>query len=144
MQVYPTNKANMFDDKGYVEIYTGDGKGKTTSALGLALRAAGHGASIAIIQFMKGWQYYGELKSLLLFPNIKLVQTGRPDYVYRGSEKKEDYAEARRGIQLAREFMRSSEYDMIILDEINVALDYGLLPISEVVDLIKNKPHESS
>lgn len=136
-QADPTD---MFGEKGCVQIYTGEGKGKTTAALGLALRSAGHGAHVAIIQFMKGWKHYGELKSVLLLPNIYLVQTGRPDYVYRGHEKTEDYTEAQRGMQLARDFMASSKYDMIILDEINVAIDYGLVPLCEVAALVKNKP----
>ena len=85
----------MFKEKGLVQIYTGEGKGKTTSALGLALRALGHGASVVVIQFMKGWDSYGELRSALKLENMKIIQTGRPDYVYKGKELPEDYEEAK-------------------------------------------------
>lgn len=73
----------MFGERGLVQIYTGDGKGKTTAALGLALRAAGHGARVEIIQFMKGWKFYGELQALKHIPLITIIQTGRPDYIQR-------------------------------------------------------------
>ncbi len=129
----------MFGEKGLIHIYTGDGKGKTTAALGLALRSAGHGARIAIIQFMKGWEYYGELKSVSLVPNITLIQTGRPDYVYRGKETPEDYAEAERAMRLAQEFISADKCDMLILDEINVALDYGLVSLDKVISLVNGK-----
>lgn len=130
----------MFGEKGLTQIYTGDGKGKTTAALGLALRAAGQGARVVIIQFMKGWSHYGEIRSVALIPNITLVQTGRPDYVYRGKEEPEDYNEASLGLKLAREFAASGKCDMLILDEINVALDYGLVSLDSVVHLVMEKP----
>lgn len=132
----------MFGEKGLVQVYTGDGKGKTTAALGLAMRTAGHGGRVAIVQFMKGWEYYGEIKSLAKLEGITLIQTGRPDYVYRYQEMAEDYSEARRGIRTAEEFMSSGEYDMLILDEINVALDYGLISMDSVIALIKDKPEQ--
>lgn len=132
----------MFGEKGLVHVYTGDGKGKTTSSLGLAMRASGQGARVEIIQFMKGWDHYGELASVKLLPGVNLTQTGRPDYVYRGKETTEDYSEARRGLDLAREIVNSGRCDMLILDEINVALDYKLIPLDEVIDLIKSKPED--
>jgi cob(I)alamin adenosyltransferase len=132
----------MFGEKGLVQVYTGEGKGKTTSALGLALRAIGHGASVVVVQFMKGWDSYGELRSALKLENIKIIQTGRPDYVYKGKELPEDYEEAERGIETARQVMNSGKCDMLILDEINVALSYGLITLDSVLELIKNKPFE--
>lgn len=132
----------MFGEKGLLQIYTGDGKGKTTAALGLALRASGQGASVAIIQFMKGWEHYGELTAVKRLENVTLVQTGRPDYVYRGRETEKDYAEAERGLALAREFIKSGEYGLLILDEINVALDYGLVKVRDVVEIVVNRPME--
>ena len=132
----------MFGEKGLVQVYTGEGKGKTTSALGLALRAIGHGASVVVVQFMKGWDSYGELRSALKLENIKIIQTGRPDYVYKGKELPEDYEEAERGIETARQVMNSGKCDMLILDEINVALSYGLITLESVLELIKNKPVE--
>lgn len=132
----------MFGEKGLVQVYTGNGKGKTTSALGLAMRALGHGASVTVIQFMKGWKDYGELVSASKFEGLEIIQTGRPDYVYKGKEQPEDYDEAKRGIETAREVMNSGKCDMLILDEINVALEYGLIPLDSVMELIKNKPYE--
>ena len=130
----------MFGEKGLVQIYTGNGKGKTTAALGLALRACGQGAKAVIIQFMKGWDHYGELTSAKLIPNLTLIQTGRPDYVYKGRETQKDYEEAERGLRLAREYAASGECDLLILDEINVALDYGLVRLEDVVSFAKSKP----
>ena len=130
----------MLGHDGLIQIYTGNGKGKTTAALGLVLRACGHGAKIAVIQFMKGWEHYGELSAVKLLPNVTLVQTGRPDYVYRGKEEQQDFEEAKRGLALASEFVSSGEYDLLILDEINVALDYKLIPLCDVLTLLDSKP----
>ncbi|MDO5562140.1 MAG: cob(I)yrinic acid a,c-diamide adenosyltransferase [Synergistaceae bacterium] len=132
----------MFGEKGLVHVYTGDGKGKTTSSLGLAMRASGQGAKVEIIQFMKGWDHYGELATVKLLPGVTLTQTGRADYVYRGKETREDYSEARRGLDLAKDVIASGRCDMLILDEINVALDYKLIPLDEVVSLVKSKPKD--
>lgn len=130
----------MFGERGLVQIYTGDGKGKTTAALGLALRAAGHGARVEIIQFMKGWKFYGELQALKHIPLITITQTGRPDYIYKGHETEKDIAGTARGLELARKLMTEDGCDLLILDEINVALDFGLISIDEVSELIKKKP----
>lgn len=131
----------MLGHDGLIQIYTGNGKGKTTAALGLVLRACGQGAKIAVIQFMKGWEHYGELSAVKLLPNVTLVQTGRPDYVYRGKEEQQDFEEAKRGLALASEFVSSGEYDLLILDEINVALDYKLIPLCDVLTLLDSKPN---
>lgn len=130
----------MFGERGCVQIYTGDGKGKTTAALGLAMRACGHGASVVMIQFMKGWESYGELEAAKLLPQLTIVQTGRPDYIYRGRHTEEDLAEARRGIEAARRYIENDGCDMLILDEVNVALDFGLVSLEEVTELISKKP----
>lgn len=130
----------MFGKRGCVQIYTGDGKGKTTAALGLALRAAGHGARVMIIQFMKGWKFYGELESVKNIPRITIIQTGRPDYVHQGQETEEDFAEAGRGLQIAKGFITANSCDLLILDEIIVALDFGLVSLDEVIELIIKRP----
>ena len=130
----------MFGEKGLVHIYTGKGKGKTTSSLGLAMRALGHGANVTVIQFMKGWKEYGELITASKLEGLKIIQTGRPDYVYRGKEQPEDYDEAERGMETALRVMSSGKCDMLILDEINVAIEYGLLPLELLIELVKNKP----
>ena len=130
----------MFGEKGLVHIYTGNCKGKTTSSLGLAMRALGHGANVTVIQFMKGWKEYGELITASKLEGLKIIQTGRPDYVYRGKEQPEDYDEAERGMETALRVMSSGKCDMLILDEINVAIEYGLLPLELLIELVKNKP----
>lgn len=130
----------MFGEKGCVQIYTGNGKGKTTAALGQALRTCGHGARVVMIQFMKGCGFYGELEAVKHLPQMTIIQTGRPDYVYKGHETEEDFAEAARGMKEARDYVDNNGCDMLILDEINVAIDFGLITIDEVVRLINSKP----
>ncbi|NLB83843.1 MAG: cob(I)yrinic acid a,c-diamide adenosyltransferase [Synergistaceae bacterium] len=127
-------------EQGLIQIYMGDGKGKTSSALGLAVRMAGCGGKTAIIQFMKGWEY-SEVKGLSFLPGVHLLQTGRPDYVYPDTIAPEDYEEAERGLQAAWCLLSSGEYDLVILDEISVALSFGLLKIEDVLELMEKKPH---
>lgn len=126
--------------RGYIHIYTGDGKGKTTAALGLALRASGHGMCSYIGQFMKG-QHYGELTALHNHPYITIEQYGDPRCCIRREEvTPEHVAQARRGLERAREAMRSGRFDVLVLDEINVALWFGLLAIEEVLALLDERP----
>jgi len=127
--------------KGYIQVYTGNGKGKTTAALGLSLRAAGHGLRTVIIQFMKGWIDYGELKGVeMLSPYVEIHQAGRDTFVNRGNPDPEDVRLAREGWELARQAILGKRADIVVLDEINCAVDFGLLPVGEVVDLLRSKP----
>jgi cob(I)alamin adenosyltransferase len=123
-----------------LEVYTGDGKGKTTAALGLALRASGHGWNVLIIQFMKGNPEYGEVTAARGVKGVTLVQTGLPTFVEKGNPAPEDLAEAARGLGLAREALGSGKYRLVILDEINVAIDYGLLKLEDGLSLIDSCP----
>lgn len=125
--------------KGYIHVYTGDGKGKTTSSLGLAMRAAGAGNRVAIIQFMKG-RRYSEIDTAELIPGIEIFQHGRDEFVSKEDPEQIDIDLAWKGFEHAREIVNGGEYDMVILDEINVALDFKLLPIDEVMELIRNRP----
>ena len=125
--------------KGLIQVYTGNGKGKTTASLGLAVRAAGHGMKIRIIQFMKGRTNYGELESLKRFPEISTFQFGTLDFVTKGEERKIDFEEAEKALKLAKDSLKE-DLDLLILDEVNVALYFGLLKIEEVLDIIDNKP----
>lgn len=127
-------------DRGLVQVYTGNGKGKTTAALGLALRAVGHGFKVAMIQFLKGWDFYGEIASSALLPGFKLLRTGRAEFVDKENPHPDDLKEARRGLELAKEALLSGEYDLVILDEVNVALHYGLVELKDVLELIEAKP----
>lgn len=127
-------------EQGLLQVYTGNGKGKTTAALGLALRMAGQGGRVAFIQFMKGWDFYGEIEGLKKLPGLRHERTGTPDYVYRGNESPIDQREAQRGFDLARECLQGGHYDLVVLDELNVVLDYGLLDLQSVLDLLRSRP----
>lgn len=134
-------------EHGYIQIYTGDGKGKTTASLGLALRAIGHGWKVLIIQFTKGHMgqdYYGEFisseKLKALVPNLEFKQFGLDRVVYSHNINIEDYKEAKRGWQFAKDAISSGEYQLIILDEINICADMGMIKISEIKDVLLNKP----
>jgi cob(I)alamin adenosyltransferase len=125
--------------KGYIQVYTGDGKGKTTAALGLALRASGHGLHTYIGQFMKG-QRYGELDALRDHPFITLEQYGDPRCIHREEVTAEHIAQAHEGLERAREAMLSGKYDLVVLDEVNVSIWFGVLETAEVLALLDEKP----
>jgi len=127
--------------KGLIQVYTGDGKGKTTAALGLALRAAGRNMKVLIVQFMKKWDY-GELHSIELISNITLRTFGTKDFVYKGKTKKIDYEEAEKAFSFGAEGVQSGDYDIVIFDELNMALYYELLDLKKVVEKLKEKPDE--
>jgi cob(I)alamin adenosyltransferase len=128
-------------EKGLVQVYTGNGKGKTTASLGLALRAAGHGLKTFVIQFMKGNIQYGELESAKkLSPHLTIRQMGRETFVSKTNPDPMDIEWAQKGFALAKEVIASGDYDIVILDEINVAVDYGLIPLSDLLQLIDSKP----
>jgi cob(I)alamin adenosyltransferase len=126
---------------GLVQVYTGNGKGKTTAALGVALRAAGHRLKVLMIQFLKGGIAYGELESAKrLAPYLKIVPMGRECFVNKKHPDPADVRFARQGWDLAQRAVRSGKFRIVILDEINVAVDYGLVPLKELVALLKSKP----
>jgi len=127
--------------KGYIQVYTGNGKGKTTAALGLALRAAGCGLRSYIGQFLKG-QAYGELAAVRkLAPLITIEQFGRKGFVHvTENPDEEDIQRARAGLEKCRRTMLSGRYSLIILDEVNVAVHFRLLSIKDVLDLLDQKP----
>ena len=125
--------------KGYVQVYTGDGKGKTTAAFGLALRAAGYGLKIFIAQFIKGMRY-SEIKALEKFKdNIEVKQYGKGCFI-RESATNKDIEAAGLGLAEIREVITSGKHDVVILDEINIAIYFKLLSVGDIVDLIENKP----
>ena len=125
--------------RGYVQVYTGDGKGKTTAAIGLAVRASGAGLKVFIAQFIKQGDY-SEIKTLRkLSDMITVEQYGMGRFV-DGKPTKEDFDIAEEGLQRARQVMLSGKFDIIILEEANVAVKYGLIPVQELIDLITAKP----
>ena len=128
------------DQLGFVHVYTGTGKGKTTAALGLGLRALGKGLKIHMIQFMKGDIEYGEISAVRNLDGFSIEQFGRPDFVDRNNPAEIDIELAQKGLERAKEILAGKKYDLVILDEINVALDWKLIELDDVVELIKNKP----
>jgi cob(I)alamin adenosyltransferase len=129
------------DWKGFIQVYTGNGKGKTTAALGLALRAAGHGIKTYIAQFLKG-QRYGELDSVgKLSPFITIDQFGRDTFIHIQEDTDEqDIEKAQEGLKACLDAMLSGKYQIIILDEINVALHFNLLKEEQVHRFLDQRP----
>ncbi len=128
---------------GLIVVLTGNGKGKTTSALGMALRSAGHGMTVCIVHFMKGDMYAGELDGIKkLAPNVEMHLTGKGFCGIQGNpySYEEHRANAQDAVRLAREKITSGAYDMVILDEINNALHLKLVDLPQVMDLIEAKP----
>lgn len=129
--------------KGLLVVYTGDGKGKTTAALGMALRAAGQGLNVLILQFMKCQQAVGEFKALTRtnLP-ITLKQYGRRVFFRTRTCEVMDIHKAHQGLRAFQRAMKGNAYDLIILDEINMAIHFGLLSIEEVIEAIEQRPPE--
>lgn len=127
-------------EKGIVQVYTGNGKGKTSAALGLALRAAGRGLKVFIIQFIKGGFDYGELYVIDKLPNVTLKAFGRGKFVILEPPENEDVRLAKQALDLAKNIIENGKYDIVILDEINVALSLCLVSLDEVTSIVKSKP----
>ena len=125
---------------GMVHVYTGNGKGKTSAAVGLAFRALGWGKRVFLIQFMKKGKDLGEIKAARRFNKFKILQTGRKRRVARDAVCLKDKQLAQEGLGAAQKAIRSKKYDLIILDELNVALDFGLLQVRQVKEILKNRP----
>ena len=126
--------------KGLVQVFTGNGKGKTTAALGTILRAAGHGLRIFIVFFMKGDYDYGEFSTLSRLPHVDMASFGFRRLTDPANIKPEEVEQARLALSAAREAVLSGNYDLVVLDEVNVALGFKLIELDEVVKLIKDKP----
>jgi cob(I)alamin adenosyltransferase len=128
-------------ERGLVHVYTGDGKGKTTAALGQAFRASGHDLRVFMILFMKGNIEYGELVTAeRLKPLVEIHQMGRETFVSKENPDPVDIEWAQKGLHMARKVLSEDQHDIVILDEINVALDFKLIGLSEVMELIEMKP----
>jgi cob(I)alamin adenosyltransferase len=128
------------DRKGLVQVFTGDGRGKTSAALGTALRSLGHDLKVCIIHFMKGNFPYGEQKILSRLPDVTLQIFGRLSFVDPNNPEAEDIEEARKALEASRAAVLSGDYDLVVLDEINVASAWGLVSVEDVVKLLKQKP----
>ena len=127
-------------EKGYIHVYTGNGKGKTTAALGLAVRAVSAGKKVFFGQFIKGMDY-SELKSQDFIPNFKIQQFGKDCFIEKNPSD-EDIKLARDGLQVCKEILKSGEYDLVVLDELNIAIYYRLFTVEEAMKVIKARaPH---
>lgn len=127
-------------EKGYIHVYTGNGKGKTTAALGLSLRAICAGKKVFFGQFIKGMEY-SELECVKFLPNITMEQFGRDCFIYN-KPTNEDIRRAKEGLEKFKDILKEGKYDIVVLDELNIALLYELFPIDKVIEAIKNRaPH---
>ena len=134
-----------WEQRGYIQVYTGNGKGKTTASLGLAMRALGRNWKVLVIMSTKGGDNYGELNSFRnLSPeiqnNLTIKQAGLNRIVYAHNKCDDDVKEILSGWEIAKKAIQSDEYQLIILDEINIVLDMKFIDIDEVVEVLKNKP----
>ena len=135
-----SNKSNPLG-RGYVQVYTGNCKGKTTAALGLAFRSAGHGLKTYIGQLMKG-QPYGELEAAkMMQPYITIEQYGKPGWVHvQNPPREDDIQMAQEGLRRAKRAMLSGEYDIVVFDEINTAYYFHLVSLEDMLEIIASKP----
>jgi cob(I)alamin adenosyltransferase len=130
-------------NKGLIIVYTGSGKGKTTAAMGLALRAVGHDLKVLMIQFIKSAdRHYGEIEAAVrLYPYFEIIPMGNGFVKFWGREPApEDIQTASETWNFSKEKIKSDEFDMIILDEINYVIDYGFLSVDDVVGALKTRP----
>jgi cob(I)alamin adenosyltransferase len=138
---------SMFNKRGLIVVYTGNGKGKTTAALGIALRSVGHGHKVWMIQFIKGEWYYGELtSSKRLEPEFELIAAGKGFVGILDDDHSisEHQTAAKNAVVLAKNKITSGEYDVIILDEINYAVKLSLIPKEDVINILKLVPRQTT
>ena len=128
------------NDMGMVQVFTGNGKGKTSAALGAVLRALGHGLRVSIVFFMKGKYPYGEFSTLPKLPNVDVACFGFRCFTDPDNIKPEEIEQAKLALSAARKAMLSGNYDLVVLDEVNVAVAKKLLELDEVIRLIGDKP----
>ncbi|MDQ7096874.1 cob(I)yrinic acid a,c-diamide adenosyltransferase [Desulfosporosinus sp. PR] len=125
---------------GLILVYTGNGKGKTTAAIGLSVRALGHNQTVGFLQFMKGSKNYGEVKIASVLPNFTLVQSGQESFVSYENPDPVDIRMAQEGYELAKQWFKEDKFDLIVLDEILVAVAFKLISVAQVLDLVRQKP----
>ena len=142
LQINPTSNSDESYGRGLVEIFTGDGKGKTSAALGIALRASGHNRKVLIVYFMKGNFPYGEQEALSQLANIDVARFGQLNFVDPHNVTQAEKAEAERALDTARKAIIGNNYDVVILDEINVAAAWKLIDTDEVIKLIRERPEK--
>jgi cob(I)alamin adenosyltransferase len=130
-------------EKGLVIVHTGKGKGKSTAAMGMVFRALGHGFRIGVVQFVKGKWETGERDILRRFPEQVTMKAMGEGFTWETQDRQRDIAAARAAWDSAREMISDPEYRMVLLDELNIVLRYGYLPVEEIVETIRNKPEDT-
>jgi cob(I)alamin adenosyltransferase len=135
-----TPDAKIKDKLGLVQVYTGNGKGKTTAALGLSFRALGNGLNVAMVQFMKPDQGSGEYVMSKEVKNFTLLPCGLKHLVDPKNITKEDLAAAREAFSVVKELLYSERYDLFIIDEINVAMGWKLIDVKDVINMLSGRP----
>ena len=133
---------NRLSSKGLIEVFTGNGKGKTSAALGVAIRALGQGLNVSIIFFMKGNYPYGERNILARLSNVSFQCFGHEHFIDPQNIKEDEREQARRALNAAREAIASGKYDLVVLDEINLAAAWQLIAVEDVIQLIREKPEK--
>jgi cob(I)alamin adenosyltransferase len=131
--------AGKTDERGLVIVHTGKGKGKSTAAFGMALRCVGHGMRVGVVQFIKGAWDTGEKRVLARFPDLVTFRSMGEGFTWETQDRERDVAAARKAWEVAREMMADPSYRMVILDELNVVLRYGYLPLEEVLEALAEK-----
>ena len=132
--------ATKTEERGLLIVHTGKGKGKTTAAMGLAMRCVGHGMKVGIVQFVKGVWHTGERDVLAKFPDLCVIRAMGEGFTWDTQDRQRDLAAAARAWETAKEMMADPSYRMVILDELNIVLRYDYLPVEEVLDTLKSKP----
>jgi cob(I)alamin adenosyltransferase len=132
--------ATKTEERGLLIVHTGKGKGKTTAAMGLAMRCIGHGMKVGIVQFVKGVWHTGERDVLVKFPDLCVIRAMGEGFTWDTQDRQRDLAAAARAWETAKEMMADPSYRMVILDELNIVLRYDYLPVEEVLEALKSKP----
>ena len=127
-------------EKGLLIVHTGTGKGKTTAAFGLAMRAIGNGMKVGVVQFVKGKWETGERHAFAAFPDQVVIRTMGEGFTWETQDRARDIKAARNAWETAKEMIADQAYNMVILDELNIVLRYDYLPLGEVLDALKHKP----
>jgi len=127
-------------EKGLIIVHTGKGKGKSTAAMGLAVRAIGNGMKVGLVQFVKGKWETGERQVLEKFPDLCVMKAMGEGFSWETQDRERDIAAARQAWEMAKEMINDPSFNMVILDELNIVLRYGNLPLDEVIEVLQNKP----
>jgi cob(I)alamin adenosyltransferase len=134
--------ASKTEERGLLVVHTGKGKGKTTAAMGMAMRCVGHGMKVGIVQFVKGVWDTGERRVLAAFPDLCVMRAMGEGFTWDTQDLQRDIAAARGAFEMAKEMIADSSFRMVILDELNIVLRYGYLPLDEVLQVLRDKPRD--